>query len=327
MTKLKLLILSSVFIGFSANAQQFNIEHLYPIEASHSYVEFVATYMGYAKVRGNFSSFYGSIYYDPDNIGQTSVSFQIDVESIDTNNDWRDRDLKSKNWFLAEDFPHIKFISSKVRKKGKGLQVTGNLTIKETTKTITLDLNPVIGVMEDVRGDDQVIFTGEHTINRKEYGVMGARWDRVKEGIVSLSPNVKIEFSLLAKQINEGNFQNFLRNEKSPPGSIHAAYKKEGIQGAKKQFESLRAQPQAKVNANALNMVAYMLIMQDKLDHAAELLTLNQSSFPDNANVYDSMGELYLRQGKLDQAKAQYQKSLSLDAKNFNAVEVLKHLK
>lgn len=305
-------------------AQDFSIEHVYPIEGSHSYINFVATYMGYAKVRGSFGSFYGSVYYNPDNVSQTSVSFQIDVESIDTNNDWRDRDLKSANWFLAEEFPHIKFTSTKVKSDGKGLYVTGDLTIKETTKRISFPIAPAQGIIKDIRGDDQVIFVGEHTINRKEYGVMGKNWSQVKEGIAALADEVTIEFSLLGKQINEGNFKNFLRNPKSPQGSMYVAYQEGGLAAAFKRFDELKTEME--LNANALNMVAYMLMMQNKFEEALALMERNQKEFPEDANVYDSIGELYAKMGDLEKAKSNYQKSISLNPNNMNAVEVLKHL-
>ena len=308
----------------SLPAQNFSVSHVYPIEGSHSYVNFEATYMGYAKVRGSFGSFYGSIYYNPENVSQTSVSFQIDVESIDTNNDWRDGDLKSANWFLAEEYPHIRFSSTEVKSDGEGLYVTGDLTIKETTKRISFPIAPAQGIIKDMRGDDQVIFVGEHTIKRKEYGVMGKNWSQVKEGIAALADEVTIEFSLLGKQINESNFKNFLRNEKSPPGGIYATYNSEGLEAAFERFEAFKTEME--VNANALNMVAYMLMQQNKYKDALAFMERNQKEFPENANVYDSLGELHAKMEEWEKAKSHYTKSLSLDPNNMNAVEVLKHL-
>lgn len=305
-------------------AQNFNIDHLYPIEGMHSFFEFETTYMGYAKVRGNFGNFYGSIYYNPESLSQTSVSFQIEVESIDTNNDWRDRDLKSDNWFLAEQYPHITFTSTRVEAEGKGLRVKGNLTVKETTKSISFLIAPAVGVIEDMRGDHQVIFTGSYTLNRKEYGVMGDNWSQVKEGIVALSDEVKVSFSLLGKQIKEDNFKNFLRNENRPPGAIYAAYKTEGLSGAFKRFEALKKETE--INANALNMVGYMLMKQQKHEEALSLMQRNQAEFPEEANVYDSLGEVYARMGNLPESKKQYRKALELDPNNMNAAEALKHL-
>ncbi len=325
MKKATLPILLLFVFSCSIKAQSFSIQHVYPIETSHSYINFLATYMGYAKVRGSFGNFYGTIYYHPDDVSQTSVSFQIDVESINTNNNWRDRDLKSGNWFLEEEYPHIKFISTDIQKIDNGLQVTGNLTIKETTKSITFNIAPALGIITDIRDDYQVIFTGETSINRKEYGVMGKNWSQVKEGIAALADEVKIEFSLLGKQINEGNFSNFLRNPKSPHGSIFAAYKTNGLSGALNQFEALKGDME-NLSANALNMVAYMLMKQDKDQDALAIMERNLEEFPEDGNVYDSLGELYAKMGKLKNAKEFYQKSLSLDPDNLNAVEVLKHL-
>ncbi|MEM9260802.1 MAG: YceI family protein [Bacteroidota bacterium] len=305
--------------------QSFDTEHLYPIENSHSFVQFEVTYMGYAKFKGNFSDFYGSIYYNPTAPESTSVTFQVDVESIDTNNDWRDRDLKSGNWFLAETFPHIHFSSTGVRSSGKGLIVTGDLTIKETTKRIEFELPAPVSVV-DMRGDDQVIFTGEYTLNRKEYGVMGKNWSQVKEGIVALSDEVTIEFSLLGKQINEGNFSNFLRNPKSPPGAVYAAYKEGGLEVAIGKYESLKADTSFTMNSRTLNMVGYMLAKQGKLAEAQTVFERNLSDFPEDGNAYDSLGELYAKMGKQAKATAHYRKSLALDPTNMNAAEALKHL-
>lgn len=196
-----------------AQDNSFDIKKIYPIETSHSYLQFIATYMGYAEVKGNFADFYGSIYYDPADLSQTSVSFQIDTKSIDTNNDWRDRDLRSANWFEAETYPHIKFSSTGINEGEDGFSIIGDLTIKAETKQVEIPMQPVIGVIRDIRGDDQVIFKGSYTLNRKEYGVMGKNWSQIKEGIAALSDEITIEFSILGKRINESNLSNFLRNK------------------------------------------------------------------------------------------------------------------
>ena len=103
-----LLSLTSV-----AQDKSFSIDQIYPIETSHSYVGFSVKYMGYAKVKGRFAKFNGSFRYDADNLENTSVSFSIDTESIDTDIEFRDRDLKSDNWFDVEKYPKITFYSTK----------------------------------------------------------------------------------------------------------------------------------------------------------------------------------------------------------------------
>ena len=320
--------LLSLFIALTAHlvvfAQDFKIGHVYPIETDHSYVEFEITFFGYAKVKGSFASFYGSIYHDEENPSETSITFQIDVNSINTNNEWRDTDLKSKNWFLEEEFPIIKFTSTKTEVQGAKLKVSGLLTVKETTKSITLDLAQPTIVSEDIRGDRQVIFVGSYTLNRKEFGVMGANWAEVKEGIAALSDSVTVEFSLIGKQIKEENFKNFLRRKTSPHGAIYASYNEGGIKSAISQCDELR--DKEKLSSGALNMVIYMLLLQEKGDDALTLSKYNQKLYPNDADVYDMMGEVYANLNNLEAAKKQYEKAVELDPNNANAKEILKQL-
>ena len=166
------LLLVLIAQGAIGQDRSFNIQEFYPIETSHSFVSFSVIYMGYAKMQGNFSDFQGTLRYDPDNLDKTSVSFSIKVDGIDTNLEWRDNDLKSPNWFDAEAYPVITFESKSTRQRGKSIIVTGDLTAKDVTKEIELELM-CSGVLTDVRGDVQVIFSGSHTLDRT--GVWNSR--------------------------------------------------------------------------------------------------------------------------------------------------------
>ncbi len=326
--KTLVVLASLVFcLTFPASAQSASLDHLYPIEASHSYVQFEATYMGYAKVRGNFRSFKGSIYYDPQSPDKTSISFQIDVESINTNNDWRDRDLKSGNWFQTEQYPYIRFVSRKVQPKGDEFQVVGDLTIKETTMEIQFLMPRPLGVIKDIRGDHQVIFTGSYALNRKEYGVMGKNWSQVKEGIAALSDEVTIEFSLLGKQMKADNFSNFLRNPQRPSGAIYASYQEGGLEAALQRYEELGQDTSVQLNAHALNSVGYILLLQKSYEDAETIMSRNLQDFTDDPNVHDSFGELHAKMGNMQEAIKHYHKALEMDETNMNAKEALRLLR
>src|SRR5258708_4171571 len=127
------------------------IDQFFPIDQGHSYIEFSVKYMGYAKVKGRFSDFSGLVRYDEKNVLNTSVSLLLKTESIDTDLDFRDNDLKSENWFDAKKFPTILFKSKTVKKAGEGLEIMGDLTIKAVTKEVTLRLDPPSGILKDVR--------------------------------------------------------------------------------------------------------------------------------------------------------------------------------
>lgn len=319
-------LLSFVMLAGVAQQKAFDMSQVYPIETSHSYLGFSVEYMGYAKVRGRFADFQGTFVYDEDNISNTSVSFLADVASIDTDLDWRDKDLKSANWFDVEKFPNIYFVSNGVKPLKEGFEITGKLTIKGVAREVTLLMNNPSGVLTDTRGDSQVIFTGELTINRKDYGVAGENWSRVKEGLTAVGDNVKIEVSMLGKQINKGNFKNWVRNEKRPPGMVYKMVNEKGVELTLKEFDKIRSAPDSKINTGALNIAGYMLLKEGRNEEALQLLAANVKAFPEDANVYDSYAEALAKSGRFKEAIKYYQVSLKKNPDNQNALELLRHL-
>ncbi len=302
----------------------FQINEIYPVDASHSYVGFTITYMGYAKVRGRFADFRGSLRYSDKDLTRTSITFSLKSSSIDTESEWRDKDLRSANWLDAEKFPEIGFTSTKAERTAQGVTVTGILTLHGVSKNIAVPLT-TSGVLKDVRGDSQVIFNGEFVINRKDFGVEGKNWSQVKEGITAVADEVKIELTILGKQFNEANFRNFVRNPSSPQGQIYKAASTEGAAKGLEVFEGLRKTNSA-ITADALNTAGYMLLKEGKVDAALELLRRNTEVFPNDGNAFDSYGEALAVAGKWSEAKKNYALALEKEPDNVNAKEVLRHL-
>lgn len=323
MRKMFLLLILAAQGAIGQN-QSFDIQEFYPIEASHSYVSFSVIYMGYAKVQGNFSDFNGTLRYDPEDITKTSVSFSIKTESINTNLEWRDKDLKSANWFDAERFPAITFESKSTKQRGKMISITGDLTAKDVTKEITLELMSS-GLLADNRGDAQVIFSGSYVVDRAAFGIAGERWSKLREGIAGVGNEVTVEFSMLGKQIKKENFANWVRNEKRPPGRLYASYKKGRVEEVFQEYDKLKEE--IEVNSGALNTVGYYLLKLGLFQDAIAILERNRSNFPEESNVYDSLGEAYATSGDLATAKSHYTTALEKDPRNFNAKEILRHLK
>jgi len=325
MRKIALFLLSLSVLGAEAQKSDFDISEFYPVESMHSYVSFSATYMGYAKVKGNFEEFSCMFRYDPDDISKTSVTFSLETGSIDTDLEWRDNDLKSANWLDAENFPRITFQSKKVNPGDGGFEIIGDLTIKEVTKEITIKMNPASGILKDIRGDIQVIFSGEYVLDRTEYGVEGKRWSQLKEGIAGVADDISIEFSMLGKQIQKENFSSWVRNEDRPPGRLFAAYKKGGVDQTFAEFEKMK--DEMEVNEKALGTVGYMLLKQGDTNDAIKIFERNAAEFSEESNAVASLAEAYATAGDLDKAKGQYVKTLEMDANNVEAKEVLRYLK
>ncbi len=172
----------------------------YQIDATHSSVTFAVTHMGLSKVKGEFKQFAGTVDYDPGDVSKSKVDATIQVSSIDTHAEKRDGHLKSGDFFAADSFPTMTFKSTKVTDKGNGqLEILGDLTIRGTTKPVTLAAS-LIGSMDDPMGGKRVGFSAHTKINRMDYGV---KWSRVLDSggvVVGNDVDIQIEIEAVAKK-------------------------------------------------------------------------------------------------------------------------------
>ena len=141
------------------------------LDPFHTNAQFFVKHLGISTVQGEFTKVTGSIMLDDQDVTKSSVNVTIDVNSIDTRVQRRDDDLKSEGFFDAAKFPAITFKSTKIEKAGEGdLKVTGDLTIKGVTKSVTLDVSgptaPISAMGSQRRG-----FSATTKINRNDFGV------------------------------------------------------------------------------------------------------------------------------------------------------------
>ena len=123
--------------------------------------------------------FEGKIVVDRDDYSKSSVEVSIDAASIDTNEPARDKHLKSPDFFDVAKNPKITFKSTKVNQSGPNkLAVEGSLTIRGTTKAVTLDVD-VLGFGPGYGGGLRGGFEGRTRINRQDFGVA---WNDIIEG-------------------------------------------------------------------------------------------------------------------------------------------------
>lgn len=161
-TTITMLVLFSAVL---AQADTWNVD---PV---HSSVGFSVRHMVLAKVRGNFTDFSGAITFDGKDISTGSVEFTIQTASVDTDDEERDGHLKSDDFFNAEKYPTMSFKSKSVTVGENGkFTMTGDFTIRETTKEVTFDCE-FYGVVNDPWGNTKAGFSASTTINRQEYGL------------------------------------------------------------------------------------------------------------------------------------------------------------
>ena len=155
------------------------------VDNMHSEIAFKVKHMMISTVTGHFEDFDATISAEDDSFSNASVEFSAKIDSINTKNADRDAHLKSDDFFNAEQFPEMKFVS----KSFDGSKATGDLTIRDVTKTVTLDVD-LNGVALDPYGQTKAGFEISGEINRKDFDLT---WSAVTEaGNIVVSDKVKI---------------------------------------------------------------------------------------------------------------------------------------
>lgn len=164
------------------------------IDPTHSEVHFKVKHLMVSTVTGSFNSYEGQVETQGDSFDNAHVSFSADIDSISTGVDQRDGHLKSADFFDAANYPKLTFTSTSFKKTGDDTyDITGDLTIRGTTKSITLKAE-YGGQMVDFYGNTKAGFELSGTIKRKEFGLS---WDAVTEaGGIVVSDDVKLVLNI-----------------------------------------------------------------------------------------------------------------------------------
>ncbi|MFJ7905404.1 YceI family protein [Kitasatospora sp. NPDC096204] len=168
----------------------------YVLDPTHTRIGFVARHAMVTKVRGAFHRFEGTAHLDGKEPSRSSVQVVIKADSIDTGVEQRDQHLRTNDFLDAPNFPDITFRSTAVEARSDSdYRVTGDLTIKDTTRPVTIDFE-YTGNAVDPYGNLRVGLEGSVTISRKDYGVT---WNAALEGGgVLVGDKVVLEFDISA---------------------------------------------------------------------------------------------------------------------------------
>lgn len=163
---------------------------VWAIDPAHSEIRFKVKHLVISTVTGYFQEFSGSIEKEGDDFDGAKVKFEASIDSITTNNEDRDGHLKSADFFDVANHPKMTFESTSFTKKSEDeYELTGNLTIRGTTKKIVLKAE-YGGTMVDPYGNTKAGFEISGKINRKEFGLT---WSATTEaGGIVVSDEVKL---------------------------------------------------------------------------------------------------------------------------------------
>lgn len=150
----------------------------YTLDKAHSSVTFAVDHMVVSETTGKFGSFTVELTSAANDFTDAKIKAAIDVASINTDNENRDKHLKSADFFDAEKFPQIVFESTSFTKQsGNKYLLKGNLTMRGVTKAVEIPVT--YRGIQQLKDGAKVGFKGEFAVNRKDYGV---NWNRPVDG-------------------------------------------------------------------------------------------------------------------------------------------------
>jgi polyisoprenoid-binding protein YceI len=168
---------------------------VYELDPAHSHLGFSIRHMMVSQQRGTIRAQSGTLTLDRADLAKSRVDVTIDVASINTNVTDRDNHLRGPDFFDVANHPTIGFVSKEVRVKDDGeLDVTGDLTIRGTTRSVTLHAEPVSEESKDPYGLIRVGTSVTAKISRKDFGLV---WNAILEtGGVALGDEVKLHLDV-----------------------------------------------------------------------------------------------------------------------------------
>jgi polyisoprenoid-binding protein YceI len=159
------------------------------IDPTHSLVEFSAKHMMFTTVKGRFADIEGNVLVNGDVPGTSKVDVTMKAASIDTRTEQRDAHLRSPDFLDVEQYPTVEFRSTKIEGTKDQFTMTGDLTIRGTTKPVTLDVT-FEGAGKDPWGGDRMGFAASGKIDRREFGLT---WNQALEtGGILVSNDIRI---------------------------------------------------------------------------------------------------------------------------------------
>jgi polyisoprenoid-binding protein YceI len=200
MLKLASRFCSVSVIAILASASALAQTSTWNIDPAHSTAQFTVRHLAISNVTGSFTKVSGTVVLNDKDITQSQVSASIDVSSVDTRVEARDKDLKSPNFFDVEKYPTIEFKSKKIVSNSGKLQVIGDLTIHGTTREVALDVDGPTPELTDPWGNSRRGISATTSINRKDFNLTYNKMLGTGEAVVGDNVKIQIDAELVKKK-------------------------------------------------------------------------------------------------------------------------------
>jgi polyisoprenoid-binding protein YceI len=169
------------------------------LDPAHTHVEFSAKHLMISTVRGRITDLEGTIHVDQNEPINSSVEATLKAATLDTRIDQRDQHLRSADFLDVEKFPQITFRSTGIRGDEQNFELTGDLTIRDVTRPITLNVT-FEGQTKDPWGGERLGFSATGKFDRRDFGLT---WNMILEsGGLTVSNEIKIQIEVEAIKQN-----------------------------------------------------------------------------------------------------------------------------
>ncbi|MDB5283082.1 MAG: YceI family protein [Bacteroidota bacterium] len=187
-----IIIFAIVAVAVSGKAQT-----TWSFDNAHTSVKFGVSHLVISEVEGQFKKYSGKVVSKSDEFIDANIDFTIDVNSINTDNDMRDKHLKSDDFFNAEKFPNITFKSTSFKKvSGTKYLLEGDLTIRDVTKRVKLDVI-YNGTVKDPYGNVKAGFKITGSVNRFDYNL---KWNNLADAGPVVGKDIKLDIDVELKK-------------------------------------------------------------------------------------------------------------------------------
>lgn len=166
----------------------------FKIDTVHSEIGFKVKHLMISSASGVFKTFDATVDAEKEDFSDAKINFEADVASIDSKNVQRDEHLKSEDFFNAEKFPKLTFVSKSISKKSDvEFELRGDLTIRDVTKEVDLDVE-YNGTVKDPWGQLKAGFEINGKISRNDFGL---KWSAVTEaGGLVVGDEIKLHMNI-----------------------------------------------------------------------------------------------------------------------------------
>jgi len=281
--------------------------------------------MGLTKVRGTFSEVQGTIAFDEQLPTRSSVTVVVKIKSLDTNNERRDRHLKSADFFDAEKYPTATFSSSSIVSTPDGYLVHGALSFHGVTREVAIPFSYLGHVVDEDSSGHRLGFDGALDFDRRDFGIVGpAEYNKLTSfGKLTIGEKVQLTLSI------QGRLSTPKRLQDPIADSLYRRVMDRGVKTVAKEYRALRGQTPDSLMAvrqPQLDRLGQFLLQTDRVTDALDVFGLEVEAFPDQPTGHVGLGQALATAGDRARAIESCQKGLALNPDATRARGLLRRL-